>query len=205
MKKVTVITESDLRHMIRTALKESLEDMQRIGMLTEAIKSQRLRKWFEKHGGVMKSDSKQKYQSNYDGLGDVTDSDLSYVFEFPSFEEADNKLNQMRRANNLGELSEPYYKCNLWNIYQASDGYCLLVGLDNDAVKSKPLWYGRATGKKADRYWADERGERSDNKPTYYYGDSAKKQGIKTNRNYQTRRKDRVAMFQRMEQKSSGK
>lgn len=137
--------ESKIRGMIREAISDIL--------LVESFKSDKLKQWFMKHGGVKKTYAADGYPNQnvkQDGLSDVTDRDISHMREFPNLKAVEK---------------EPYANATL---YQANDGACLYVYFRKGFDCTNPTWGGNMTKKGAERFWRDYH-DRGDGKDVYHY------------------------------------
>ena len=155
-------------------------------LLKEYYQSNRLKQWAKSHGGVIKNYDEERPETRFnsqDSLGDVTDDQILYMKEFPSYQEADNESWRLRHeGSRYGQRSEWDTKA-FFTIYTANDGTALLVGLDKTSFKTGETWGGTRSKKKADRIW---RGKTSDElRNTYQYHPRAEYTGVRTNKDFE--------------------
>lgn len=153
--------------------------------LNENFNSNELRNWFKLHGGVMKTFKNDGYPNmnvRQDALSDVNDNDILYLEEFPSYNEAVNKMRQVKKHDFYGKRSSYDMKC-YFTIYRANDGMCLLVGIDRNNIETGITWGGEVSKKVSDRYWRDERGLNATNND-YRYSKAAQRKGIYNDKIY---------------------
>jgi len=203
-----VVYQEDKIHGNRINLGESRK------YLTEAFKSNELRKWFKVHDGVKRVyndpvyseiEDKRVYQ---DGLGDVTDDSILYMEEFydekvpsknggenheikKSFNQAYDKMQQLKMPNRQTRQRSDWDKKAYFTVYQANDGASLLVGIDRNKMDIASTWGGgEATKKTADRKMKNgwnikHRTNRYvDDSDTYYYSRKGRDFGISNNHKY---------------------
>ena len=130
--------------------------------LNEAFKSNKLRDWFNMHGGVKKVNDYSGDRIRQDGLGDVTDQDIVFMEEF------DNSVDAVMSARE--KINSKRINAYI-TVYQANDGYALVVGLNRDTIPMGYTWYGERTKKLANRI---NRNEMSPSRSKYYVDDSDK-------------------------------
>lgn len=177
--------------------------------LTEAFKSNELRNWFKLHGGVKKVwEDFPEMNVTQDGLGDVTDDDITYLEEFPNIRDARNRVWELNNEkNNYGQRSERNIK-NLYTMYKANDGYCLVVGLNRNNIETGINWGGEHTKKKSDRIWRDDKDPQSyragkyvDDRDKYYYSRKGQDFGLRTNQDFKGKMSDNNNTRSRMSDK----
>lgn len=176
--------------------------------ITEAFKSNELRQWFKLHGGVMKTFEKDGYPNmnvRQDALGDVSDEDILYLEEFTSFNDAVNKLRQVKKSDYHGRRSDYDMKC-YFTIYRANDGMCLLVGINRNKIETGSTWGGEVSKKASGRYWRDEHNPQhkygtnryTDDSDTYYYSQKGRDFGLYTNHLFKGKSNDNKKIRSRM-------
>ena len=189
MKKIIKLTESELHNIVKESVSK---------LLKEYYQSNRLKQWAKSHGGVIKNYDPEKPETRFnmqDSLGDVTDDQILYMKEFPSYQEADDAEWNLKHSGQYGKRSDWDMKA-YFTIYTANDGTALLVGLDRSTFKTGETWGGTRSKKKADRIW---RGKTSDElKNTYQYHPRAEYLGVRTSKDFEDLKKDNNQLKQKM-------
>ena len=160
--------------------------------IDESFKSNELRGWFKLHGGVKKIyDEYPQMNVPQDGLGDITDNDIMYLEEFGNVKDAENRLWHLNNDRDNNGKRSAFSNKNLYTIYKANDGYCLVVGLDKDRIETGLNWGGEHTKKTSDRIWRDDKdpesyrvGKYVDDKDKYYYGKKGQYFGVRSNKDF---------------------
>ena len=190
MKKTTVkLTEGDLRDIVKESVTR---------LLKEYYQSSRLKQWAKSHGGVIKKyepDNKHTRFVQQDSLGDITDDQILYFQEFPSYQEASDEKFRLKNNGQYGKRSDWDMKA-FFIIFTANDGTALLVGVDRNTFETTPTWGGERSKKLGDRVW---RGKTSDQlKDTYFYHKKADSVGVSNNRDFKNLRDRNNELRQKM-------
>lgn len=183
-----VVYQEDKNNETHPSIKENKN------RINEAFKSNSLKQWFNKHGGVKNKYDDEKYSSlidkrvMQDGLSDVSDDEIVYTEIFDDYNEALNKKFLLKKSKwNMDKY---------FTVYQANDGTCILIGLDKNKVKTGHTWGGELTKKTADRIMNNgwnfkTRSNRyADDSDTYYYGKNAGHFGIRRNQDFKGKQSD---------------
>lgn len=160
-----LISGNRLNHIIR----ESIEKV----LLSESFSSSMIRDFFMSHGGV------DRGYRNF-SAGDIRDDEITYFKEYPSFREARKFVGSVRRPNGFGKRSDMDVN-NYFEIFVASDGSALVVGVDRNKVSIGITWGGERIKKVADRLnsngWNFKTRDNRyvDDSDEYYYGGDVKR------------------------------
>lgn len=197
------LTESQLKWYIVEAIK---------GVLSESFQSDKLRNWFNQHGGVYNRYTGDEWdfmvdkRVRQDGLGDITDGDIVSMKEFgdeKSAREYCYDRNHPKDDYNYGRR-EPFNNKVYYTVYMAKDGSCLAVGIDREKVPMGVTWGADVTKKTADRIWNNGWNHKTrsnryvDDSDTYYYGNKGQYFGLHTNQNYYGKKSDNERNRERM-------
>jgi len=200
MKRTRKRTKNELRNIIHESV---------LSIINEAFKSSELRNWAKRHGGIKKTYADEGYPNTnvrQDALGDITDNDITYFQEFPSFNEANEKRRELMSEKTAYGRRSKYDMQSYFTIYRAKDGTCALVGINRKSIKTGSTWGGEVSRKAADRFWRDEHSpfphwqtnRYTDDRDTYYYSRKGRDFGMRTNRNFQGRANDNRKIRSRM-------
>lgn len=148
----------------------------RKSLITEAFKSNILRKFIQQHGGV---DNDYRQFS----LGDISDEQIGWAREFDSPNEAMRALTQIKKPNEYGRRSELDMKY-FFLPFVAKDNTTLVIGVDRNKIQTLHSWEGEHEKKVSDRLARNgwnfkvRSNKYVDDSDTYYYQSPAKDFGI---------------------------
>ena len=191
-----------LENRLRNIILESVREV-----LNEAFKSNRLRDWAKRHGGIKKTFADEGYPNSnvrQDLLGEISDNDITYFEEFPSIRDAEERKYELNTIQTPYGRRSHYDMKSFYTIYWANDGACVVVGIDRDNFDTGIEYGGGEVSKKAvDRtmrdvqspfpYWKTNR--YTDDRDTYYYSQKGQDFGLRTNDNYKGKMKDNQNIY----------
>lgn len=156
-------------------------------LIQEAFKSNKLRDFFQQHGGV--SNKFRQFS-----LGDISDEQIGYIQEFDNANDAYNKMTALKKSDPYTRQRSDADMRYLFHIFTANDGTSILVGVDRNKIQTGVTWGGEVEKKVADRLWRNgwnfkTRDNRYvDDRDTYYYQSPAKDFGLHKSDDYKNRK-----------------
>lgn len=185
----TVVNSNDLDDGMNDRIHEALtESINRL--IIESFESSKIRDFFKQHGGL-----NRKFR-NF-SAGDITDEQINFWKEYPSYNEAIYAIHNLKRPDARGRRNDLDMASHL-NILAANDGTTAIAGVIRGSVDLGSTWGGEYQKKVADRLnnngWNFKTRDNRyvDDSDTYYYGGKdrspAEDFGLHTNRDYNARK-----------------
>lgn len=165
-------------------------------LITESFKSNMLRDFFAKHGGVDK-----RYRQF--SLGDIDDDQIGWSREYDNPTDALRDMRMVKQPLRTGKR-RPEDMRYLFQIYVAKDGHTMLVGIERDTIETGLHWGGEYAKKVTDRMWNNGWNHKTrnnryvDDSDTYYYQSHAKDFGLHTSDDFKPRANDNARQMQGM-------
>jgi len=189
----TVVNSNDLDDSMNDRIHEALrESISRL--IIESFESSKIRNFFKQHGGL-----NRKFR-NF-SAGDITDEQINFWKEYPSYNEAIYAMHNLKRPDARGRRNDLDMASHL-NILAANDGTTAIAGVIRGSVDLGSTWGGEYQKKVADRLnnngWNFKTRDNRyvDDSDTYYYGgdknmphvNPANDFGMWTNRDYKNKK-----------------